>query len=272
MSPTAVLVLLALAAPIAPSARDLAGRGRFIVATPDRLAMPGDRQEPRRYDRIESAVGAYADIDEVADATWLRHEIAGYALRAGRCVPPGPERCRAAARRLGDAMVLQVISGGHAEVLWTAGHHAVRLGWRRVVETATGTMTVDDPPAPFAAELLAALPSDLAAIDLDPAAWADADVDRRLDYADRALASCAMASDTTGCLHFARASLLAVEAVDPALPDPGPATAAPPTVVSVRLRIAATRLRRADDRESRLAPPMCLVPDLLAPSRLAALP
>ena len=88
MSPAAVLLLAALAAPTAPSAREASQRGRFIVGSPDRLASVGDRQHPRRYERVESAVGAYADVDELVDATWLRHEVEGYARRAADCDRP----------------------------------------------------------------------------------------------------------------------------------------------------------------------------------------
>lgn len=271
MSPIAIVVLLAFAAPLAPAMHGLSGREVFIVGASDRLALPGDRQQPRRYDRIESAIGAYADVDEVEDPTWLRHELEGYALRASDCPAHPRDICTAGMRQLGRAPVVQVISGPRAAVLWTCGHRAVRLAWRRIVDTPTGTMTVDDPPSDFATELLGACPSDLPAIAFDRAAWADAEIDRRLDYADRALDRCAMAIDTTGCLHFARASLLAVEVDDPALRAVSPASAEP-TVVSVRLRVAAARLRRAAGRQSLLTPPMCAWPEALAPPRLAALP
>jgi hypothetical protein len=149
MSPAAVLFLAVLAAPTAPSARDASPRGRFIVGSPDRLASVGDRQHPRRYERVESAVGAYADVDELVDAIWLRHEVEGYARRAADCdrLPPGP--CGQARRRLERATVIHVVRGEHAEMLWTSGQRAVRLGWRRTVTTPTGTMTVDEPPARF---------------------------------------------------------------------------------------------------------------------------
>jgi hypothetical protein len=174
-------------------------------------------------------------------------------------------------RPLGNTAVIHVISGARAEMLWTSGHRAVRLGWRRVVDTPTGTMTVDDPPADFAADLLAELPSDLGPSELDAARWADDEIDRRLDYADRALDGCAMASDTTRCLYFARASLLAVEAADPGVRD-GAAPVAEPTVVSLRLRIAAARLRRAAARQSVLAAPMCAAPVVVPAPQVAALP
>jgi hypothetical protein len=269
MSATTLLMLLALAAPVAPSARAVSPRGAFIVGVPDRLAAPGDHRQPRRYERIASVVAAFADVDDVGDAIWLRHELEGYARRAAQCAAHLPDRCAVVVRRLAGATVLHLVSGARAEMLWTSGHHAVRLGWRRIVETPSGTMTVDDPPADFAAALLGEFPSDLGITSLDAARWADDEVDRRLDYADRALDGCAMASDTAACLYFARASLLAVEDEldhgDTAEP------AAPPTVVSVRLRIAAARLRRAAARQSPLAAPICPVPGLLDTPRLAAL-
>lgn len=270
MLPTAMLVFLALAAPVAPSARDGSPRGRFIIGSPERLAMAGDRQEPRRYERVESAVGAYADVDEVGDATWLRHELEGYAWRASDCAARPRDRCAAVVRRVAADTVIHLIRGAHAEILWTSARRAVRLGWRRLVETPTGTMTIDDPPADFAAALLAELPSDLSPASLDASRWADDEIDRRLDYAERALERCAMAADTAGCLSFAGASLRAAEATAP--PDGDSDPAAEPTALSLRLRIGAARLRRAAARQSSLAP-MCAAPGLLAPPRVvAALP
>ncbi|MBX3023336.1 hypothetical protein KF840_00325 [bacterium] len=270
MLPTAILALLALAAPVAPLARDASPRGRFIIGSPERPAMVGDHQEPRRYERVESAVGAYADIDEVGDAAWLRHELEGYARRASACAARPRERCAVGARRVAGATVIHLIRGAHAEILWTSARRAVRLGWRRLVDTPTGTMTVDDPPADFAAALLAELPSDLSPADLDAGRWADDEVDRRLDYAERVLAGCAVATDTAGCLHFARASLLALETDAP--PDGAAVDPAAEPTASLRLRIAAARLRRAAARQSPLVP-WCAAPGSLAPpQRLAALP
>jgi len=277
MSPAAVVLLLALAAPTAPSARDAGPRGRFVIGVPERLAMAGDHQHPRRYERVESAVAAYADVDEVVDATWLRHEVEGYARHAVDCTttrPPGP--CLRVAGRLGPATVIRLISGSHAELLWTSGHRAVRLGWRRLVTTPTGTMTVDEPPADFAAALLAELPSDLAFVSFDDSrrpTWADDEIDRRLDYAERALDGCAAAGAAAAtCLYFARASLLAVEDAEGQGGEVRPPAGGEATPISVRLRLAAARLRRAAARQSALAAPWCAVPPLVEPPQLARLP
>jgi hypothetical protein len=260
----AVLLLLALAAPIAPSARDGGGRGRFILGAPDRLAMAGDRQHPRRYARIESAVDAYADVDEVADPTWLRHEVEGYARRAAEGAA-GATDCGRTARRLGGATVIQLTRGGQAELVWTSGHRAVRLAWRRQVETAKGTMHVDAPPAEFAAGLLAEFPSDLPPPGGDESSrWDEDEIDRRLDYAARALDACAGERDVAPCLYFARASLLAVAAVDEMPEDHAPPPVAAATVISVRLQVAAAQLRRAAARQSLPVAPWCAAPSLLA--------
>jgi hypothetical protein len=221
MLPAAVLLLAALAAPTAPSARDASPRGRFIVSSPDRLASVGDRQHPRRYERVESAVGAYADVDELVDATWLRHEVEGYARRAADCdrLPPGP--CGWGRRRVEGATVIHLARGEHAEMLWTSGNRAVRLGWRRTVTTPTGTMTVDEPPADFAAGLVAEFPSDL-----DPAsgsaAWNDDEIERRLYYVGRALEDGDAGGDEAARLYFARAGLLAVEEAEGILDERAP--------------------------------------------------
>lgn len=249
----AILLLVALAAPTAPSARDASPRGRFVIGAPDRLAMAGDRRHPRRYERVESAVGAYADVDEVVDASWLRHEVEGYARRAVDCEARPSAPCLRAVRRVGAATVIHLVDGGHAEMLWTSGRRAVRLGWRRLVATPTGTMTVDEPPADFAAALLAELPSDLDLVSLDEprrSAWAEDEVDRRLDYAERALDGCALAGDAAaaGCLYFARASLRAVEEAEGQ--GAGARSAAAATVISVRLRLTAARMRRAAAQQS----------------------
>ena len=271
MSAAAIILLAALAAPTAPSARELGPR--FIIGTPDRLAMPGDHRQPRRYERIESAVGAYADVDDVADATWLRHELEGYARRTVDCRAQPSDRCRRALAQLRGLPVIQLISGSHAEMLWTSGRRAVRLGWRRVVTTPTGTMTVDEPPADFAAALLLELPSDLALTTLDDPTWAEDEIDRRLDYAERALDG-APGGDAAAAarLHFARAGLLAVEEAAPTIDDAGaPLAAAEPTWISVRTRLAAARLRRAGTRQSTVAEPWCAPRPLFEP-QLARLP
>lgn len=269
MSTAAILLLAALAAPTAPSARDAAAR--FVIGSPGRLAMAGDRRHPRRYERVESAVGAYADVDEVADPTWLRHEVEGYARRAVDCAAAAPHPCRRALARLRGAPVIALASGGHAEMLWTSGRRAVRLAWRRQVATPRGTMTVDEPPADFAAALLAALPSDLALAALDGPAWTEDEIDRRLDYAERALGGGAGGDAAAAArLRFARAALLAIE--DAAGPRVEPPSAAEATWTGVRARLAAARLRRDGARESRLVPPWCAAPLLVEPPRLTRLP
>lgn len=269
----AVLLLLALAAPLAPSVRDGGTRGRFILGGPDRLVMPGDQQHPRRYERIESTVDAYADVDEVADATWLRHEVEGYARRVADCAATRMAPCAQTARRLGSAGAIQVVRGSHAELLWTSGRHAVRLAWRRQVETTKGTMDVDEPPADFAAALLAELPSDFTLRpDVDASRWAEDEIDRRLDYAARALDVCAAERDTAQCLYFARASLLAVAAAQGLMGIDVPPPEAAATVISVRLQVAAAQMRRAAARQSLLAEPWCAAPAPLEEPGPARLP
>ncbi len=271
MSPAAVFLLVALAAPTAPMVREASPRGRFVIGTADRLAMPGDRRQPRRYERVESAVGAYADVDEVGDTTWLAHEVEGYARRAVDCDGRRPDPCRREVRRVGAATVIHLVSGNHAELLWTSGRRAVRLGWRRLVTTPTGTMTVDEPPADFTAALLAELPSDLALRALDGSAWAEDEIDRRLDHAERALDGCERAGDAAAAarLQFARAGLLAVDDAEGRGEAPTPTTEV--TVISVRTRLAAARLRRAAARQSDLMP-WCAAPQLVEAPQLARLP
>ena len=243
---------------------------RFIVGTPDRLALAGDRQEPRRYERVDSSVGAYADVDEVADRTWLPHEVEGYARRAADCSARVLVPCSRAARRLGTGWVVQVVTGGHAEIVWTAGRRAVRLGWRRSVSTPTGTMTLDDPPAEFAAALLAELPSDLlpaAPGGAEAPVWSEDEIDRRLYYVGRALDAVAADDGSSGpSLHFARAGLLAVEAALGIRAGGhgagGIDNAASP--LTARTRLAAALARRAAARQPPFLPaePWCAAPTL----------
>jgi hypothetical protein len=252
---------------------------RFIVGTPDRLALAGDRQHPRRHECVASAIAAYADIDEVVDPTWLPHEVEGYARRAAACAPPAAVPCRRAPRRLGTAWGIHLVTGSRAEIVWTSGRRAVRLGWRRVVNTPTGSMTLDDPPAEFAAALLAELPSDLHRVARAGEAWADAELDRRLYYVGRALDAVAAepAAPSAASLRFVRAGLLAVEAADGMGGDVARQAAEAEGVaalIAVRARWAAALARRAAARQPPFLPadPCCPAPILADAPPLARLP
>jgi len=163
----------------------------FVIGAPGRLDAEGDRRSPRFYQRADSAIAAYADIEEVQDPTWLQQEIAGYARRAVDCAGVGPAWCRRDVEPLGAAHVIHLTSGAHAELVWRAdGNRAVR--WTRIVATHDGTMTMDAPPAEFAAQVLAAFPSRLAPLAFDAAAdraWAEGEVDRLLYYIDQVVAA-----------------------------------------------------------------------------------
>lgn len=173
----------AFAAPLAPAG---GGAAPFVIGAPGRSDDADDRREARRYDRADSAVAAYADIEAVGDATWLVQEVESYARRAvAVCGAPGAPSCRRERRTINGAHVLYVAAGGRAELLWVAGHRAVRLGWRRIVEAPTGTMTVEAPPQRFVEALLAEFPSALPAKSLGDDAWVAAEADRRGYYAQR---------------------------------------------------------------------------------------
>ncbi len=79
--------------------------------------------------------------------------------------------------------MLYVAFGSRAELLWVAGHRAIRLGWRRIIEAPTGTMTVEAPPPRFTSAMLAEFPSELGPTPLSDQAWAAAEADRRRYYA-----------------------------------------------------------------------------------------
>lgn len=163
-------------------------RTTFVVGAPGRLDTEGDRRHPRLYQRADSAVAAYADIEEVQDRTWLRHEIEHYARRAVDCAGVGQAWCRREVQRFGSSRVISLASGAHAELVWLSGNRAVRLGWRRIVDARLGTMTLDTPPADFTAALLAEFPSQLEAFEFDPwrdRVWAATEADRLLYYIDQ---------------------------------------------------------------------------------------
>lgn len=169
------------------------GRTPFVIGAPGRLDGRGDQRAPRLLQRSESAVAAYADVEVVEDPTWLRHELESYARRAVDCAGVAPAWCRRAVRRAGSGRVIDLAAGEHAEWVWLSGaNRAVRLGWRRIVETQTGTMTVDTPPADFAAAVLADFPSRLEGFEFDAArerVWAAEEVDRLLYYVDQVIAA-----------------------------------------------------------------------------------
>jgi len=172
----------AIAAPRAAPIASLAVP--FIIGSAGRIDSDDDRREARRYDRADSAVAAYADVEEVDDATWLVHEIESYARRAFGCDRPAAATCRREKRTIGGAPVRYVASGSRAELLWAAGHRAIRLAWRRIVDAPSGTMTVEAPPQRFVTAMLTEFPSSLTPRPLDDAAWAAAEADRGRYYAE----------------------------------------------------------------------------------------
>jgi hypothetical protein len=162
----------------------------FVIGAPGRLDAEGDRRQPRRYLRDDSAVAAYADVEEVEDPIWLQHEIEAYARRAFDCAGNASPWCRREVRRIDGARIVALSAGVRAEVVWLSdASRAVRLGWRRIVVTPTGSMTIDSPPREFAAAMLAEFPSRLPAVDLDDSdAWARVEIDRLLYYAHQVVA------------------------------------------------------------------------------------
>ena len=164
----------------------------FVIGAPGRLDSAGDQRRPRLSAGAESAAAAYADVEVVQDPTWLRHEIEHYARRSIDCAGLSAPWCGRAAVRRGAARVIALTAGAHAELLWLSGRDtAVRLGWQRLVQTPTGTMTLDDPPAAFAAALLAQFPGRRDVFELDAAheaRWRAEEVDRLLYYAEQVIA------------------------------------------------------------------------------------
>jgi hypothetical protein len=106
------------------------------------------------------------------------------------------------------ARVIALAVGPRAELVWlSAGNRAVRLGWRRVVETHGGTMTLEVPPAQFAGALLAAFPSQIEAFAFDAARgrrFAADEVDRLLYYVDQVLVALPAVQDDVPRHHAER--------------------------------------------------------------------
>jgi hypothetical protein len=198
-------------------------RTPFVIGAPGRLDGHGDVRYPRRYLRADSSIGAYVDIEEVDDPTWLQHEVEHYARRAVDCAGVGESWCRREIRPLAAGRVVFLTAGVHAELVWVSRQDvAVRLGWQRVVVAPTGSMTVDAPPSNFAAALLGEFPSQLGAIDFDAdgeALWADREVDRLLYYADEviaALADVGSESHRRHALRFIEDNLAQIAVIAPA--------------------------------------------------------
>jgi hypothetical protein len=254
-------------APPLPAGRSAWRRTPFVIGAPGRLDADGDVRHPRLYRRVDSLVAAYADVEEVQDRRWLRQEIEGYARRAVDCA--GLERtwCRREVERVGAAPVIHLAAGAHAELVWlSGGNRAVRLGWRRIVDTRTGTMTLEAPPADFAAALLAEYPSQLEALGFDPAhdrAWAEGEVDRLLYYLEQVVAGLptvvaeypkrhALRFVEDGLGQIRRLYELQLGLTDPVAPGEALVASPAPGVLPMRLaeQLAAVRAWRA-------APPWC---------------
>ena len=195
----------------------------FVIGAPGRLDGAGDLRYPRRYQRTDSLVGAYVDIEEVDDPTWLQHEVEHYARRAVDCAGVAESWCRREIRHLAADRVIFLTAGVHAEVVWVSRPNvAVRLGWQRVVVAPTGSMTVDGPPSDFATALLSEFPSQLGAFDFgaqrEPL-WADREADRLLYYVDQvvaALPGVGPESDRRHALRFVEANLARIASIAPA--------------------------------------------------------
>jgi hypothetical protein len=235
----AVLAALTLWSPPVAAVGDAAGgaaartRAAFVIGAPGRLDSDADRRMPRRYQRLDGTIAAYVDVEVVDDPTWLRHELEHYARRVVDCTNLAPAWCRRGIRRLGRASAIDLVTGAHGELVWLSGaRQAVRLGWRRIVETAGGTMTLDAPPAAFAAEVLAAYPPEPQAFDVGEvveAPWRADEVDRLLYYAAQvaaALPAVAPEAHRRRAVQFvedalAQAERLGVLPLSAGLADPG---------------------------------------------------
>lgn len=161
----------------------------FVINAPGRLDSGGDRRQPRRVRDIESAVRAYADVEEIEDPTWLAHEVEHYARRAIDCGPDDRQWCVREVRWIAGSAVIFIAAGVQAEVVWPArGNVAVRLAWRRVVATPVGSIVLEAPPADFAQALLQEFPSRLRLRTFGPllgAEWGAAEEARLWYYAEQ---------------------------------------------------------------------------------------
>jgi hypothetical protein len=190
---TVAVLLLPLAGPTAATmeaplmrAEGATAKLPFIIGAEGRFDGADDRIERRTFAAADAVIDASVEVDVVADGTWLRQELASYAQRALRCDPADVRRCRRELRGAATSRVLFLAVGARAEIVWVSGENrAVRLTWRRVVETPSGTMTVDAPPARAAAVTLSEFPSRLGADLVAPSA--DAELERLLYYVEQAM-------------------------------------------------------------------------------------
>jgi len=221
-----------------PPARAVWG-GPFVIGAPGRPLDRGDRQQRRRLPASLTAARAYAEVEVVRDSTWLAQEIEAYVRRMTDCGTLTPAWCHREFQRVAGAVVIMLARGGRGELVWRSGADtAVRLGWRRIRETPTGTLTVDAPPVALATTLLARWPSNLVAGTFDEARerrWMEGEVDRFLFYADRLAPAVSGDSDPRALARFvadglARLAVLpplgrGVPPLEAAPADPSPAAA-----------------------------------------------
>ncbi len=227
-----LLVLGAVAAaPAATPPARVAWGGPFVIGTPGRPLDRGDRRQRHRFPASLTSARAYADVEVVRESTWLAQELEAYVRRMTDCGTLAAAWCHREFRRVAGAVVIMVARGGRGELVWRSGADtAVRLGWRRIVETPTGTLTVDAPPVELVTTLLARWPSTLAADTFDrirERRWIEGEVDRFLFYADRLAPAASADSDPRALARFV-ADGLARLAVLPSLGRAVRPPAAPP--------------------------------------------
>lgn len=269
----AAQAVCAWGADAAPGRSQSASRSLFVIGAPGRLDDIDDLRHPRRYLRDQSDIAAYVDVEQVSDPTWLRHEVLAYVRRTLDCAGVTPPWCRREVRRIGTVRAIYLAVGTEAELVWYSKRGlAVRLRWRRIVATASGTMTVDLPPDPFAQTLLHEIPSQVEMSELGDAgseAWKVSEVERLLYYAEQV--ATAMTDDVPEAHrrhaaqfveeNLARVALLRAELDGGATgiaDDPAPhQSAASATEPSLDL---ADRLARAQRWNHRSEPLECAVP------------
>jgi hypothetical protein len=257
---SAALAWAATAAAAATPSRAPWG-GPFVIGAPGRPLDMGDRRQRQRLPAAIVLARTYADVEVVRDPAWLDQEIETYARRMTDCDGVATVWCRREMRRVAGAAVIALARGGRGEIVWRSGRDtAVRLGWRRIVDTPTGTLTVDDPPGELAGQLLRRFPSALRHEPFDAARhqrWVAGEVDRFLAYADR-LAAAAPGSEQRTFARFvdeglARLALLPPPA--PAVRALAPATDANAAAADLPVELARGLAALRDWQSARRAPP-----------------
>jgi hypothetical protein len=151
------------------------------LAASVRVGTSGDRHHEVNYRRVGRRGGSIAidvSVSEVADPTWLQHELEHYIRRI-----PKPIGYVLEVEEIAGQHVISFAEGVSTRYLWVSGGS-------RGVYIRAGTLS-EIIPESFVAAYLQRLPSDLPAFQFDDAherQWIRDEIDRQFYYLDKILA------------------------------------------------------------------------------------